>query len=152
MGLTRVIVDGRNCFANNTRLREVKVASEYEVLLTVLKKGGYQLKRIGLEAGPLSQWLFSALGEAGLPLICVEKRHMRAILRAQINKTDRNDARGIAQIISVQALTILRRGTRRRTNLSASIPIAWRAIPSLCTRIHCLPRANACWMHLCAFR
>jgi hypothetical protein len=51
MGLTRVIVAGRNCFANNTRLREVKVASEPEVLLTVLKKGGYQLKRIGLEAG-----------------------------------------------------------------------------------------------------
>jgi transposase len=42
-----------------------------------------------LEAGPLSQWLFGALAEAGLPVICVETRHMRAVLKAQINKTDR---------------------------------------------------------------
>jgi transposase len=59
----------------------------------------YHFKRIGLEAGPLSQWLFSALAEAGLPVICVETRHMRAVLQAQINKTDRNDARGIAQMM-----------------------------------------------------
>jgi transposase len=56
----------------------------------------YRFKRIGLEAGPLSQWLFSALAEAGLPAVCVETRHVRAVLKAQINKTDRNDARGIA--------------------------------------------------------
>src|SRR3954469_5280852 len=47
-----------------------------------------------MEAGPLSQWLFSVLAEAGLPVVCVETRHMRAALKAQINKTDRNDARG----------------------------------------------------------
>jgi transposase len=41
---------------------------------------------IGLEAGPLSQWFFSVLGEANLPVICVETRHMRAVLKAQINK------------------------------------------------------------------
>ena len=58
-------------------------------------------KRIGLEAGPLSQWLYSVLAEAGLPVICVETRHMRAVLKAQINKTDRNDARGIAQMMRV---------------------------------------------------
>src|SRR5450830_1734919 len=57
------------------------------------------LQRIGLEAGPLSQWLFSALAEAGLPVICVETRHMRAVLKAQINETDRNDARGMAQMM-----------------------------------------------------
>jgi transposase len=45
--------------------------------------------------------LFSALAEAELPVICVETRHMRAVLKAQINKTDRNDARGIAQMIRV---------------------------------------------------
>ena len=79
--------------------REVKVASEPDALLQVLKTGGYRFKRIGLEAGPLSQWLYSALAEAGLPVICVETRHMRAALQAQINKTDRNDARGIAQMM-----------------------------------------------------
>src|ERR1051325_10268085 len=79
-------------------VREVRVASEPAALLAVLT-GAYRFKRVGLEAGPLSQWLFSALAEAGLPVICVETRHMRAALNAQINKTDRNDARGIAQMM-----------------------------------------------------
>ena len=78
-------------------LREAKVASEPKALLLVLE--GYSFKRIGLEAGPLSQWLFSALAEAGLSMIRVETRHMRAVLQAQINKTDRNDARGMAQMM-----------------------------------------------------
>src|ERR1044071_9880889 len=81
--------------------REVKVASEPDALLAILTNRIYQFKRVGLEAGPLSQWLFSALAEAGLPVICVETRHMRAVLKAQINKTDRNDARGIAQMMRV---------------------------------------------------
>jgi transposase len=80
-------------------VREVRVASEPDALLAVLRNGVYHFKRIGLEAGPLSQWLYSALGEAHLPVICVETRHMRAVLKAQINKTDRNDARGIAQMM-----------------------------------------------------
>ena len=67
----------------------------------MLTNNTYRFKRIGLEAGPLSQWLFSALAEACLPVICVETRHMRAVLKAQINKTDRNDARGIAQMMRV---------------------------------------------------
>src|SRR5690349_5382594 len=82
-------------------VREVRVASEPEALLQVLTNNSYRFKRIGLEAGPLSQWLFSALAEAGLSVICVETRHMRAVLKAQINKTDRNDARGIAQMMRV---------------------------------------------------
>ena len=80
-------------------VREVQVASEPEVLLGVLRNPAYHFKRIGLEAGPLSQWLYSALAEAGLSVICVETRHMRAVLKAQINKTDRNDARGMAQMM-----------------------------------------------------
>jgi len=80
-------------------IREAKIESDPDALLQVLKSGAYHFKRIGLEAGPLSQWLFSALAEAGLPVICVETRHMRAALKAQINKTDRNDARGMAQMM-----------------------------------------------------
>jgi len=80
-------------------VREVKIASEPEVLRAVLGNPAYHFKRIGLEAGPLSQWLYSALADAGLPVICVETRHMRAVLKAQINKTDRNDARGMAQMM-----------------------------------------------------
>jgi transposase len=68
--------------------------------LAALRNPAYYFKRFGLEAGPLSQWLLSALAEANLPVICVETRHMRAVL-TQINKTDRNDARGIAQMMRV---------------------------------------------------
>jgi transposase len=82
-------------------VREARVASEPEALLQVLTNTIFCFKRVGLEAGPLSQWLFSALAEAGLPVICVETRHMRSMLKAQINKTDRNDARGVAQMMRV---------------------------------------------------
>jgi len=102
-GLDVSVKDTSVCVVDDTGkiIRETKVASEPEALLGVLRNAAYHLKRIGLEAGPLSQWLFSALGEAGLPVICVETRHMRAALKAQINKTDRNDARGIAQMMRV---------------------------------------------------
>src|SRR6516165_8611779 len=70
-------------------VKEVRVASEPQALLKVLGNPTYRFKRIGLEAGPLSQWLFSALAEAELPVICVETRHMQAVLKTQINKTDR---------------------------------------------------------------
>jgi len=82
-------------------VREARVASEPEALLQVLTNSIYRFKRVGLEAGPLSQWLYSILAEAGLPVICVETRHMRAMLKAQINKTGRNDARRIAQMMRV---------------------------------------------------
>jgi transposase len=100
-GLDVSVKDTSVCIVDDTGriVREVKVASEPDALLQVLKNPAYRFKRIGLEAGPLSQWLFSALAEAGLPVICVETRHMRAVLQAQINKTDRNDARGIAQMM-----------------------------------------------------
>src|SRR6201982_571276 len=102
-GLDVSVKDTSVCIVDGTGkiMREVKVASEPDALLAVLRNPAYHFKRIGLEAGPLSQWLFSALAEAELPVICVETRHMRAVLKAQINKTDRNDARGIAQMIRV---------------------------------------------------
>jgi transposase len=100
-GLDVSVKETSVCVVDDTGriVREVKVASEPEALLQVLTNPTYHFKRIGLEAGPLSQWLFSALAEAGLPVICVETRHMRAVLKAQINKTDRNDARGMAQMM-----------------------------------------------------
>jgi transposase len=102
-GLDVSVKDTSVCIVDSTGkiVREMKVASEPQALLAVLTDPAYHFKRIGLEAGPLSQWLYSALAEAGLPVICVETRHMRAVLKAQINKTDRNDARGIAQMMRV---------------------------------------------------
>jgi transposase len=88
----------------------------------------YHFKRIGLEAGPLSQWLFSALAEAALPVICVETRHMQAVLKAQINKTDRNDARGIAQMM---------RARTDRPELAKAIRIRDSGDGHCCKRIFC---------------
>ena len=81
--------------------REMKVVSHPEDLLAVLCDPAWRLERVGLEAGPLSQWLFSGLAEAGVPAICIETRHAKAFLKAQVNKSDRNDARGIAQMMRV---------------------------------------------------
>ena len=102
-GLDVSVKDTSVCIVDDTGkiIREVKAASEPDALLAELRNPTYRFKRIGLEAGPLSQWLLSALAEAELPVICVETRHMRAVLKAQINKTDRNDARGIAQMMRV---------------------------------------------------
>jgi len=82
-------------------VRETRVSSDPEAIIPILRAPTIDCRRVGLEAGPLSQWLFSGMAEAGLPVICVETRHMKAALAAQVNKTDRNDARGIAQMMRV---------------------------------------------------
>jgi transposase len=87
-GLDVSVKDTSVCIVDDAGriVREIKVPSEPEDLLRALKNPAYHFKRIGLEAGPLSQWLYSALAEAGLPVICVETRHMRAVLKAQITR------------------------------------------------------------------
>jgi len=68
-------------------------------LIHWLRSLGYELSRIGLEAGPLSQWLFAAMREAGLAVELLETRHVRKAFEAMPVKSDRNDARGIAQLM-----------------------------------------------------
>jgi transposase len=77
---------------------EAKVRSEREALVAFFESG-LTFARIGLEAGPLSQWLYAGLVEAGLPAILIETRHVKAALKAMTVKTDRNDARGMAQLM-----------------------------------------------------
>jgi transposase len=77
-------------------VREAKVASEPAALITFLRGFALPLVRIGLEAGPLSQWLQAALVKAGFEAVLLETRHVKAALSAMIVKTDRKDARGIA--------------------------------------------------------
>jgi transposase len=86
--------EGRIC-------REAKVASHPDDLIAFLRGGNWNIVRIGLEAGPLSQWLHDGLSAAGLKVVCIETRHAKAYLKAQVNKSDRNDARGIAQMMRV---------------------------------------------------
>jgi transposase len=80
-------------------VREAKVASEPEALITFLRGLKLPLVRIGLEAGPLSQWLQAALVKGGFEAVLLETRHVKAALSAMIVKTDRKDARGIAQLL-----------------------------------------------------
>src|SRR5271169_5706225 len=81
---------------------EQKVPTEPAAIIALLTSLAVPFGRIGIEAGPLSQWLVNGLMAADLPVICVEMRHMKALLTAQqISKTDRNDARGIAQMMRV---------------------------------------------------
>jgi transposase len=80
-------------------VREAKVASEPETLAIWFRGLGLPLTRIGLEAGPLSQWLHAGLGAAGFAVVLLETRHVKAALSAMTVKTDRNDARGIAQLL-----------------------------------------------------
>ena len=87
--------------------REMKVVSHPEDLLAVLCDPAWRLERVGLEAGPLSQWLFSGLAEAGVPAICIETRHAKAFLKAQVNKSDRSLSDVGCLVITWEALSTL---------------------------------------------
>jgi transposase len=80
-------------------VREAKVASEPEALVGFFRQLGLPLTRVGLEAGPLSQWLHAGLAKAGFEVVLLETRQVKAALSAMIVKTDRKDARGIAQLL-----------------------------------------------------
>jgi transposase len=80
-------------------VREARVASEIEALAGWFSALGLPIARLGLEAGPLSQWLYAGLRENGLPAELLETRHVRAAFKTMPVKTDRKDARGIAQLM-----------------------------------------------------
>jgi transposase len=88
------IVDARGAI-----VCEVKVASEPEALIRFLQAQELEIGRVGLEAGPLSQWLHAGLAGAGFETVLLETRHVKAALSAMTVKTDRRDARGIAQLL-----------------------------------------------------
>jgi len=88
------VVDG-----DGKMVREVKVASEPGALICWFAGLDLAIERIGLEAGPLSQWLYAAMKQAGLAMELLETRHVRDAFKAMPVKSDRNDARGIAQLM-----------------------------------------------------
>ena len=85
--------------ASGKIMREAKVLSEPENLIGWFRDLGLELTRIGLEAGPLSQWLYAAMKEEGLAVELLETRHVHDAFKAMPVKSDRNDARGIAQLM-----------------------------------------------------
>ena len=80
-------------------VHEAKVASEPQDLVRFFRGLDVAVERIGLEAGPLSQWLHAGLVDAGFGVVLLETRHVKAALSAMTVKTDRKDARGIAQLL-----------------------------------------------------
>ena len=85
--------------ASGKIVREVKVASEPEALVGFCSRLGLSITRIGLEAGPLSQWLHGGLTCAGFETVLLETRQVKAALSAMVVKTDKKDARGIAHLL-----------------------------------------------------
>jgi transposase len=85
--------------SNGKIVREAKVLSEPEALIAWFGSLGFGVERVGLEAGPLSQWLFAAMKQAGLAVELLETRHVRDAFKAMPVKSDRNDARSIAQLM-----------------------------------------------------
>lgn len=80
-------------------LRRAQVESEPEAFIAFLRDLPWSVEAIGLEAGPLSQWLHRSLREAGFDLVLMETRQVKAVLKAMPVKTDRRDAEGIAQLL-----------------------------------------------------
>jgi transposase len=78
---------------------EEKVAGEVDVIVASLRRFSGEIKQVGFEAGALTQYLTYGLRAAGFEVICLEARQVAATLAAMRNKTDRNDARGLAQIL-----------------------------------------------------
>ena len=80
-------------------IREGMVDSAPETIAEFVTSNAPSVVRIGLEAGPTATWLWTELKQLGLPVICIDARHAKAVLKMQINKSDRNDAAGIARIM-----------------------------------------------------
>jgi len=75
------------------------VSSDPEAIAEFIKSHASHVERIGLETGPTATWLWTELRKLELPVICIDARHAKAALKMQINKSDRNDAVGIARIM-----------------------------------------------------
>jgi transposase len=80
-------------------VREGVVDSNPDAIAAFVRSKAPGAIRVGLETGPTSTWLWTELKRLGLPVICIDARHAKAVLKMQINKSDRNDAAGIARIM-----------------------------------------------------
>jgi carboxypeptidase C (cathepsin A) len=80
-------------------VREGVVDSDPETIAEFVRSSAPSVVWIGLETGPTATWLWTELKQLGLPVICIDARHAKAVLKMQINKSDRNDAAGIARIM-----------------------------------------------------
>lgn len=85
--------------ADGSVVWEGKAESEPVALSGALSKWRKKIKLVGIEACPLSEWLYGALFENEFKMVCIETRHAQRFLSSRPNKTDRSDARGIAEMM-----------------------------------------------------
>ncbi|MDQ2763827.1 MAG: transposase, partial [Pseudomonadota bacterium] len=88
------VVDGAG-----TIVWQGKCASPPEAMAAIIQRRAVHVVRIALETGPMSAWHYRNLAASGLPVVCIDARHAKAALAMQLNKTDANDAVGLAQIV-----------------------------------------------------
>src|ERR1700674_5072828 len=105
---------------NGVIVKEVRATSEPEALIVALREVGLPLERVGLEACSLTAWLYEGLRQAGFSAICIETRQANAAMKAMPNKTDRNDARALAQI--------MRTGWYREVHVKSRQCRLWRSL------------------------
>jgi transposase len=101
-------------------VKEGRAASEPQALCEALRKVDLPLERIGLEACSLAAWLYDGIRAEGLPAICIETRQANAAMKTMPNKTDRNDARALAQI--------MRTGWYRQVHVKSRQCRLWRSL------------------------
>src|SRR5512144_2661933 len=111
VGLDVSLKETRLCVVDQTgtTLWQGKCASAPESIAAVLARKAPGATRIGLESGLLSTWHWHALKALGLPVVCLDARHVKAALSLRLNKTDANDAEGLAQIVRAQTDETCRR-------------------------------------------
>jgi transposase len=101
-------------------VKEARAASEPKALIATLREIDWPLERVGLEACSLTAWLHDELHSAGLPAVCIETRQANAAMKTMPNKTDRNDARALAQI--------MRTGWYRQVHVKSRQCRLWRSL------------------------
>src|SRR5215471_7507583 len=109
------------------RIWRGRCATEAAAIAAAVRRYAPTAVRIGLETGPLTTWLWTALTAEGLPMICLDARHAKKALDMKVNKTDANDAEGLAHLV--------RAGWYRRSGSKAAAP---------CWQRRCLARAVSC--------
>lgn len=85
--------------SNGALVAEAKVPTCPDAIVDWLEAHADALERVGMETGPLAVWLWNALTERQVPIVCMDARHASGVLKMMPNKTDRHDARGLAQIV-----------------------------------------------------
>ena len=100
--------------------KETKVASDPEAIARAIRDSGFVCAKVGLESGSTSAWLQAGLAARDLPAVCIDARHASAMLQAGLrNKSDRSDARGIAQLMRMNAYRPIWVKSERSQRLSA---------------------------------